>query len=122
MTEIEIIEETANTYSSSNRSMKSNGKCYYTHPDNGNHCAVGRCMLEDTLTSLSKIDNEESVAYLLESLGCKLDDILKPEYRGHSLEFWTALQDLHDGMQNFDDNGITPNGLSLVDRLKHRYA
>ena len=41
--------------------------------------------------------NENSVLGLLDELKVNsIDVILQEKYRGHSLDFWTALQELHD--------------------------
>lgn len=96
----QIIEETVQYYSEdpTRRGLSNNNDCMYKTLD-GKMCAVGRCMLESELEKIvvSEKFNDWSVDEVFEALG--LDDhdgLLKPEYRGQSLGFWSDLQILHD--------------------------
>lgn len=112
----QIIEETANHYNSNNRSLlfDSLGKPVYRYGSktqscayNGKgdkKCAIARCCNEE-------IDREyegRSAHVILEEFG---QNILKPEYRGHKNEFWDKLQQLHDNPDNWNEDGLTKDGL-----------
>ena len=50
-----------------------------------------------------------------------LDKLLSPKYRGHSLDFWSSLQSIHDSERNWHSKGLTDIGLQSVAELKERY-
>lgn len=41
----------------------------------------------------------------------------KPAYEGHSKEFWQSIQGLHDSDQNWDENGLSDEGMITVKYL-----
>ena len=52
---LEILEETIAYYSEdpNRRSISEDGDgCYYLHPENGNRCAVGRCLTRPLVDNL----------------------------------------------------------------------
>ena len=105
MTKVEIIKETFEFYSedTSRRSLIG-AMCVY-NGDNGNHCAFGRCMLEEYKsqgTSL-KVSADITVASLSSALNVKkLDDLLEERYRGHTTNFWQNIQRFHDDGEYWD--------------------
>jgi hypothetical protein len=121
-TRLEIIQETQDTYSDPR--MRAIGApycgcsaCHYLHPDGtGRMCAVGRCM-----KSPGSAEGESWVSKLAEDHG-GLDILLKDEYTGHPLDFWTQLQRFHDRNQHFDSEGITPLGLAYLAQLRKDWA
>lgn len=94
-TKAEIIFETIQFYlaNPSRRAKRNDNTCFYAsinHP--GTHCAVGRCM---TPAALEEAGNSKGSVWSLES-EYKLDTLLQEPYRGHSTNFWSQLQNLHD--------------------------
>lgn len=117
MTKTEIIQETADFYSAdtSRRSVKKYGNvCYYLHPKTGNNCAVGRCLIDPKIIAESGLNNHAV---------CDLDleDMLKPQYLGHSKKFWSDLQLFHDSSRNWDKNGLTELGQADLSGLLGKY-
>lgn len=51
-----------------------------------------------------------------------IDHVLKPQYRGHEVEFWVALQTLHDIFNHWCKEGLTELGKSFVANLKTRWT
>ena len=98
----EIVEETLAFYEEdpSRRAVAESGMCVY-EADNGNRCAVGRCLLPE----VDAKDLEGGVLHLHRNSDpihpLALDPLLKEEYRGHPAEFWKELQTLHDCRQAY---------------------
>lgn len=105
-TRSEIIEETIAYYGEdpTRRSIRPDGKCAYYYE--GCKCAVGRCMIDPTT-----VPNYSTfvLSHMFEPKK-GLDHLLNPEYRGHSTEFWSDLQSLHDTHCNWDQSGLTEMG------------
>jgi hypothetical protein len=120
LTKLQIIDETVEYYSAdvSRRSIGEDG-CMYKSP-NGNMCAVGRCIEESKLQSIITTKSNGSGAYTL--FNVYGTDILKEKYRGHEVSFWDDLQGFHDNPINWDNDGITEDGLRRASELKELYA
>lgn len=138
MTKLEIIEETAAFYNTTNRGFDAEKGCVYLTED-GNHCAVGRCILPEkidkfkprelakvikggtSITSLFGIskdyDNFGQPLYF----GNDIDAYLKEEYRGHDLIFWRSLQSFHDDEMNWNDQGLSSQGKISKNQLLNRW-
>lgn len=116
-TAFDIIQETEEAYSNpKNRAVRVNvggeKACYYLQ---GNKmCAVGRCLINPPEEFIGDIDELE------DSFG-KLDEILKPEYRGQSKTFWRDLQIWHDSDFYFTDMRISIAGEAYMKDLKENY-
>jgi hypothetical protein len=125
MTKVEIIKETFEFYSEDTSRRSLIGKMCVYNGDNGNHCAFGRCMLEEYKsqgTSL-KVSDDITVASLSSALNVKkLDDLLEERYRGHTTNFWHNIQRFHDDVEYWDADGITLEGQSRYDSLLKTYA
>ena len=100
-TKVEIIKETMKFYSKdvSRRALDDKGGCFYKLGEK--MCAVGRCMNEKAVFNFngSIINYPENI-----------ENHLKDEYKGHSINFWTDLQSFHDNPDYWDINGITKEG------------
>jgi len=122
-TKQEIIEETANYYNLSNRAVTLSGKCKYSTSD-GRQCAVGRCFTDKEADSFCDFDGPVSFvnSTLKVNANKELDDILKEEYRGHSIIFWMDLQSFHDTQENWNDDGISEVGLKEKAELLEKYV
>lgn len=84
-------------------------RCLFTD-SKGCHCAIGRCLSEETLLRIRQHEDPQMVnataAFMLVrhfSTDGTLDSLLKPQYRGQDMMFWNKLQNLHDDYQSTDD-------------------
>lgn len=122
MTTLEIINETVEYYSkdTSRRAATKQGACFYFQISTGNMCAVGRCAIlpEELDNSLFTTAN----IFLFRKLEISDEELFKPEYRGHSVEFWIDLQRLHDNNLNWNESGLSPRGKEQVVILKAKYS
>ncbi len=129
-TQIEIILETLRHYledPSRRAAMPTTGvfdNCQYQldRPDGTVcYCAVGRCLKPEALEVIHAVEVQplglvtsarrllSTVKYEHKKNGgdpdecsfATFDDLLKPEYHGHPVEFWTQLQELHDDPANW---------------------
>jgi hypothetical protein len=104
-TQDEILKETVEFYwaDPSRRAATEQGCRYQT--DDGRMCAVGRCMTPEARRLTFGIACEVG---LLEGNFdvVNLDEMLEPEYRGHSLYFWRRLQHLHDGKDFWENEEL----------------
>ena len=114
---LEIINETANFYTSENRAVGQPSCMYLT--DDGKRCAVGRCLREDL--DVKNFDGD--VHDLITDFEVPdIDDLLKEKYKGHSEEFWLELQNFHDISGNWNEEGLTEEGYLHVERLKNKWT
>lgn len=108
----EIIKETFAYYDTNPKERRSveQSTCKYNSHD-GRKCAFSRCCIEGVNLKEGKSVRHAGVS--------DLDTILKPEYRGHSKTFWTALQTMHDTPTNWSEDGSTLAGRSFRQALLH---
>lgn len=131
LTKLQIINETVNRFNSNNRAVRESGECIYCSQD-GRKCAVGVYM-DETNTPDRYYG---SVLQLHRDALNGIDTLLVPEVRGHEIEFWKDVQDLHDnyisinnskhfysGLMIFwDENGLTDRGRHYVKQLKEKWG
>jgi hypothetical protein len=127
-TKIGIIEELFDNYFCTNpekRSVDKYGNCKYLDDHTGNKCAVGMCF-SPYVTIGGILGYNGSVYCLTESLmrnyGMYLDDVLREEYLGHDLGFWSDVQSLHDSSMFWNAFGLTEEGNQYLNTLKERYT
>jgi len=109
MTKLEILKETYDYYTQDVNRRGVNGEgCYYRIGDK--MCAVGRCMTEKAYFPFRGTVTTYNSEYNLEAS-------LKNEYKGHSVEFWRALQTWHDSNNNWNSTGLTTVGQKDYDDL-----
>ena len=118
----EIIDDTVSYYSENVtlRAQLADGSCVYTEPKTHRHCAIGRWLSpEGVLLTQGSTQNarglDETMARL--DVGANLDTLLVPAVRGKPLDFWVALQQLHDNGDYWDLSGLTAIGLCKVNSL-----
>jgi hypothetical protein len=121
---IDIINETVQYYSedTNRRAVNDTNGCSYYFE--GKMCAVGRCVTNpQKFDKDSNNSNTTSQIYsLVHQANFKLNARLKPEYRGHDLNFWEDLQSLHDTHYYWKRaKGLTEMGQSKVKELLERY-
>lgn len=120
---MEILDETVEAYKEGlsarayeQKTDSAVGACKYLTTD-GKMCAVGRCCIDPKSDWIGGvmlgIENGEG-----KRLG--LEEVLKPEHRGHSIQFWYDLQCLHDSVANFTDAGYSQRGLNEIEEFKRR--
>ena len=117
-TKLEILKETYEYYSDPNKRGYNGERCCYLTSD-GKMCAVGRCLINPK--KLQDLGGS-TINSLVAENNINLNLRLKPEYRGHSLEFWGSLQIWHDNSSNFDTDNITENGELAYQKLVKRYS
>ena len=112
----QIIDHVVNHFSKNPRSMNADGhRCFYNGPD-GEKCAFG-LMCENS---------EELIeGFFADVLIQKNIASIKPEFSGHSIQFYLDIQKLHD--RNYfwnktsEGNELTPKGIDFVSYLKESY-
>jgi hypothetical protein len=70
---------------------KHDGDCVYLDPETGNRCALGQYSISEDLDFFLG-----SISIFNEKYSVNIDNCLKPNVRGHSVRFWTAVQVIHD--------------------------
>lgn len=135
-TKTEILEETAAFYGEdvTRRAVRkpgaANTSCVYK-TDDDRRCAFSRCCTEEGVELLHEICNSGmgingAISSLYKHrLILRSDDadaLLKPQYQGHTLEFWNDVQDLHDVNNDWDCNGITPRGQDKLNSLLSKWG
>lgn len=122
-TMMEILDETLNYYvGHPERRAIGDTKpgCYYLSP-NGQMCAVGRCCIDPKNGDTEDKYNLWSFSLTQDRYWSNaiLNDHLKEEYRGHPINFWIKLQQLHDCNHYWNLEGqLTPIGEASVQDLK----
>ena len=127
MNKSEILNETIAFYGKDkNRRAEVSGSCSYV-TDDGRNCALGRCLLprlrtkKGFNTSKYDLDNGDTVWGINNKV--KLDVILSKKYRGHSVLFWTQIQELHDDEYNWSDSGgLSDRGQGKVKLIEDKIA
>lgn len=128
---VTIIKETAEEYGNDveRRSVSREGDCVY-ETDDRKHCAFSRCCTREGIDllanyansgcglsgALSRLQKDDRIA------AHSPDALLKPEYQGHSTEFWSDVQDLHDDDSHWDSEGLTWKGDKKVASLLQQYG
>lgn len=128
MTKTEIILETVKYYNKHNRGIEPKHRnCVYYSPENKNMCAVGRCLTDATVFDDFIRANSSYGGSSISELKCELDEFLKPEYRGHSNEFWEDIQRFHDNYDCwskkllFKGNKLNKEGKNRLNALLDKY-
>lgn len=111
-TALQIIDEIALLYTVNTRSTEDNDRCLYVGAE-GRTCAFGYlCIdpsrLKEGFGAVNQLRNHSH-------------EILKPEYRGYSFQFYRDLQYLHDNKNYWNETGLSERGNAFVDHLKHTY-
>lgn len=130
MTALELINETFAAYSDpKNRAYNPySGGCKYITSD-GRKCAVGRCLIrpfeeKENVNSLIKCSEGgwifQRSSFLNDSILFS-DELFKEEYRGHSPELWMALQRWHDNSGHFTSEGVSNEGMRVIQLIRGGY-
>lgn len=127
LTMVEIIEETVKFYGDDTMRRSFRGKsdkvgdgvCAY-NGINDTHCGVGRCLTQAALTRDLDEGNSSSVGGVWSNIEA-LDLDLQPQYRGHTMVFWEAVQRLHDEDAYWNSDGITEIGQRKALGLMSRF-
>lgn len=112
---MEIFDETVEAYKGGLETRGSSKYgCKYLTPD-GKMCAVGRCCIGPKpgwIGSANSIRTKDATF--------DLEEVLKPEYRGHNVDFWLDLQGFHDNQHYFTKEGYSQTGLNEIEEFKKR--
>lgn len=127
LTKLEIIAETYEAYKDpKNRGFNGQSCQYITH--NNKNCAVGRCMTDEYIKYLQRECKEENtISQLINNsfdTNMIINDpkMLKEQYLGHELSFWTKLQKWHDSDVNFTVDKISTRGEQRIKNLIEEYS
>ena len=127
LTKLEIIAETYEAYKDpKNRGFNGQSCQYITH--NNKNCAVGRCMTDEYIKYLQRECKEENtISQLINNsfdTNMIINDskMLKEQYLGHELSFWTKLQKWHDSDVNFTVDKISTRGEQKIKQLIEEYS
>lgn len=103
-TKTEIVDEAIariERYGRANDNLAAdNGVSFYLMPDTNRRCPIAAC-LRPEVTEVSFFQWGRKVTESLTETQCNVDSIidfenlLMPEYRGHSINFWVGLRKLH---------------------------
>lgn len=117
-TELEILDEFEAKYiKHPELRAKEERRCRYHICRNNNKCAVGQYFTEKALENFG--DFGGGIKMLRRQMK-DYNDLFLPEYRGHELDFWEELQDLHDISRYWKENdeGMTKIGLVRFNELR----
>ena len=89
MTKHEIIDYVVNHFKENPRARSEEGRYQYIMED-GRRCGHSIC-IKDSLATSGKLKG--NALQVIQYYG---DEIHKPEFRGHSADFWRDVQKLHD--------------------------
>lgn len=132
MTPIEIIQKLSKIYIKkpsercSGETLLSNGNKhkYYAYriinDKKEKRCIIGKCLRQGEW-----LDFEGTIRQMFNWL-CQGDTrkfnlLFLPSYKGHSVDFWEALQKWHDSEEFWDDKGLTESGLKYIKDLINKY-
>lgn len=130
MTKREIILETAEYYKTHNRGftiLNSGEKLYAYLGNQGDMCAVGRCLINPEKIQTLNFNIDDNLTGDIKEVASmvNIEDELKPEYRGHSIDFWHSLQKFHDNPCNWEKeefgNRLTDLGSDMLNTLLGKY-
>ena len=90
---------------------------------NGKHCAIGQCMTEKYQSKGRGMHYntgtlDEIVEYFEEKT---FDDMLQEQFRGHEIDFWEHVQNLHDRDVHWTETGISEAGLNKVKQIHNLF-
>lgn len=94
----------------SRRARRPGGSCYYTHPETGNHCFIGRHL--DPPMPPDSVLNGKGVTYVFE--------LLPEEVRELGEVFLERCQQLHDFPGYWTDEGLSEPGKAALKDLMSR--
>jgi hypothetical protein len=124
-TKIEIIDIIAKSYTIGTRAVVGgkNSVCNYL-TGSGLKCGVGMFLTEDALKVAEGCKgNVGSLQIHLQARGFRnLDSAFIEEVRGHGLNFWGEMQNLHDYGSNWNSEGLSIEGKEEADLLRRKYA
>lgn len=120
MTAVEIIKETVEFYQNNRRGLNGETQCVYFNESTGAECAVGRCINKDNPVVKENLfclegDVVELDDFLEDNGG--LEGVLKEQYKGQAIRFWTELQVFHDGNSYWEQGKETMNSLTEAGKI-----
>lgn len=116
LTYLDVLNDTINHYNLNNRSLDNELNCIYLNKD-GKSCAVGRYIdnVKEFIANNEYL-NEGSFTELYQEYNITF---LKKEVQHLDNEiFWTRLQLLHDDNFNWNETGLSEDGLYEVEDIK----
>lgn len=112
-----LLTETAAYYRLGNRAVNGYGGCNFRTKD-GNRCAIGRIMTPEGI----ELFEDKGVLFLGSAI---LWDVFleewKPLVRPENLAFLDKVQWLHDNHLNWTADGLSEQGLKVVENIRAKY-
>lgn len=117
----EIVDYVVDYFKTHPRATDAISGCMYQNKE-GNRCAHSICLSDEGLDKILRYgDNSGSNAG--DVISRLTDNIHKEEFRGHSSEFWDAIQSLHDNDSNWvlieGGNKLSAKGVKEAQELKN---
>jgi hypothetical protein len=123
-TKQQILKETLEYYHAdpSSRAVNKTGGCEYL-TDDGRMCAFGRCEIQalhaPSFDSFNKLNERVEGRFHGEN---DMNETLKGEYRGHSMNFWSSIQHFHDSPRYWNETGVSVCGLNHFNKLMVEFS
>jgi hypothetical protein len=110
-----FLENTMNHYNSGNRCFVGDFCQYIPSGPHTEGCAIGRWLDRDSPILDLRLDLRDKAV-------SALGDYLPVWMKEMGLDFLRDVQKLHDGLLNWNENGLSPIGESGVDFIKSSYG
>jgi hypothetical protein len=110
--QLAFLEDTIKHFNSTNRGLKTSGgyKCSYYAG-----CAIGRHLTKELCI---RLDNFGFSAVHDKAIF----DLLPQELQALGIKFLSMVQDLHDNENNWDEKGLTTQGLEVANDIKKYFG
>lgn len=127
MTKIEILDYVVDYFKTHPRGLhgSSSSACTYLNRNTGARCAHSICIQDDLVETVREFAENACDGSASAVIGKFGDEIHKPEFRGHSADFWVDVQTFHDDSDFWystpPGNKLTEDGLERLNFLKEHY-
>ena len=111
-----VLDDAIAYFNKNTRSFNEQGNCCYQPTPTSQGCAVGRLIADKELCKTLDANLENTgvgVTRVFNKLPIEVQEL------GES--FLTDLQSLHDGYYNWDETGLSEDGISRVNSIKKYY-
>lgn len=117
--QLAFLNDTAQFYNNKNRAIikEAGNRCTYSSTPTSPGCAIGRHLFSNVSDAIGKINTSDASVTHPEILA-KLPQWM----RDMEIYFLLAVQVLHDTANNWDKNGLSPEGHRNYNGIKRRYC
>jgi len=110
--QLAFLEDTIKHFNSTNRGVNTGDRYTCSYYDG---CAIGRHLPKELCL---RLDNFEDTAIDNEGVF----DLLPQELQALGISFLSRVQKLHDEVDNWDENGLTTQGLEKANEIKKYFG